>query len=277
MQPHRLLLPFLSLITLAALPVPAWAKGTVQLELVGDAQGSAMLFQEWGQTLGQAGIRNVRIRNAQETDKLGIETQGTADSPVYVVTGMIVSRDELLLPGGRFRRSETVRLAQWLKDLAERGPTAGKEEKAAFGLSAAQFQKVRIDLATPVGSTTQGMSRQAGRPEHRRPAETATETGRRRCAGVGRRQGGRRPERLRLRYGVGLRAASGRLLSGAARHRRRDGLHGGQGPAQARGLAGRLDAGEAGQRSAAGAVRVPQRERAERFGCHGVGGDRPTR
>lgn len=156
---RRRFLPLLSLITLAAFALPAWAKGTVQLELIGDAQGSAMLFQEWGQALGQAGIRNVRIRGAQETDKVGIETLGTADSPVYVVTGKILSHDELQLPGGRFRRSEAARLAQWLKDLAERGPTAGKEEKVAFGLSAAEFQKVRADLATSVGSPTQGLTR----------------------------------------------------------------------------------------------------------------------
>ncbi len=159
MPSRPLVLSFLSLITLAALPVPAWAGGTVQLELVGDAEGSAMLFQEWGQVLGQAGIRNVRIRGAQETDQVGIEVRGTAGSPIYLVTGIIVSRDELLLPGGRFRRSDMARLTQWLKDLADRGPAVGKEEKSAFGLSPAQFQKVRADLATSVGSATQGMTR----------------------------------------------------------------------------------------------------------------------
>ena len=65
---------------------------------------------------------------------MGIETQGTAQNPVYVVTGVVRSRDELLLPGGRFRRGDVTRLAQWLEHLAEYGPAMGKQEKAAFGL-----------------------------------------------------------------------------------------------------------------------------------------------
>ena len=80
------------------------------------------------------------------------------ESPIYVVTGVVRSRDELLLPGGRFRRSEVARLARWLDDLAENGPAAGKQQKAAFGLLASQFNKVREDLATPVGFATQGMT-----------------------------------------------------------------------------------------------------------------------
>jgi hypothetical protein len=110
--------------------------------------------------LGKAGIRNVRLRAATDSDNVGIETQGDADSPIYRVIGVVSSRDELLLPGGRFRRSEVGRLAQWLNDLAEHGPDARKQRKAAFGLSAAQFDRVRADLAMPVGFATQGMTGQ---------------------------------------------------------------------------------------------------------------------
>ncbi len=156
----RQLLPPLLLIGLVAAALPAWAAGTVQLELVGDMQGSAMVFQEWAQVLGKAGIRNVRIRAVEESDKAGIETQGTADNPIYVVTGIVRSGDELVLPGGRYRRADAGRLAQWLKDLAERGPNAGQEKKAAFGLTSAQFDRVREDLAAPVGFATQDMTRQ---------------------------------------------------------------------------------------------------------------------
>ncbi len=100
----------------------------------------------------------MRIRVANDSDKLGIDVQGTAENPIYVVTGIVESRDELVPPGGRYRRGDMARLAQWLKDLAERGPNARKEEKAAFGLSASQFSRVRKDLAAPVGFSTQGMT-----------------------------------------------------------------------------------------------------------------------
>ena len=173
MSSRPFLLPLLSLITLAAFAMPVWAKGTVQLELVGDEQGSALLFQEWGQTLGQAGIRNVRIRNAQETDKLGIETRGTADSPVYVVTGKIVSRDEFVASPRRaiptLRNRPPGPMAQGSGRTGAHGGRRGEGRLRAVGRS---VSKVRIDLATSVGSTTQGMSRQRS-SKKLPPAETA--------------------------------------------------------------------------------------------------------
>jgi hypothetical protein len=155
----RFLLLFLLPIGLAAFAMPACAAGTVELDLVGDMRGSALYFQEWAQLLGKAGVRNVRIRAAQDSDKVGIETQGTAQSPIYVVTGIVRSRDELVMPSGRFRPSDVGRLAQWLNDLAEHGPAAGREKKAAFGLTASQFDRIRQELAAPVGFATVGLSR----------------------------------------------------------------------------------------------------------------------
>ena len=152
MQFHRFLLP---LLLLASTATPASAAGTVQLELVGDLRGSAMLFQDWAQLLAKAGIENVRVRAIEDADKVGIETQGTGESPIYVVTGVVRSRDELVLPGGRFRRSEVGRLKEWLANLAERGPAAKQAGRSPFGLTSAQFDRIRADLATPVDFSTQ--------------------------------------------------------------------------------------------------------------------------
>lgn len=158
MQNNRVLLLGVGLLGLTSLVATARAAGTVQLELVGDAKGSAMVFQEWVQLLGKAGIRNVRIRVASDADTPGIETRGTPDQPVYVVTGVVASRDLLLLPGGRFRRGDVGRLAQWLNDVAERGPTAGNEKTVALGLTAVQLDRAKAELSAPVGFSTQGMN-----------------------------------------------------------------------------------------------------------------------
>jgi hypothetical protein len=160
MHIRRLFLPWLCLIGVLATSALARAGGTVELNLVGDAQGSALGFQEWAQALGKAGIRNVRIRSGTEDDKPGIVTEGTADKPVYVVTGIITSRNEILLPGARFKRGDVTRLAAWLKDLAEKGPAAGRKPTSPYGLSGDDFAKIRRDLATPVGFATLGMTRQ---------------------------------------------------------------------------------------------------------------------
>ena len=38
--------------------------------------------------------------------------------PLYKVTAVLGACDELIVPGGRFRRNECKRLAAWLDDLA---------------------------------------------------------------------------------------------------------------------------------------------------------------
>jgi len=160
MHVRHFLLSLLFVVGLLAAAAPARAGGTVELNLVGDAQGSAMSFQEWSQALGKAGIHNVRIRSGTEDDKPGIVTEGDAAKPVYVVTGIITSRNEILLPGARFGRGDVARLAAWRKDLADNGPAAGRKPKSPYGLSGDDFGKVRKDLATPVGFATPGMTRQ---------------------------------------------------------------------------------------------------------------------
>jgi len=148
------------------------ATGRVQLELVGDAQGSALAFQQWLQVLSRAGVKNVRIRAAQAADKVGIDVQGTAENRLYVVTGIVKSSEELLLPGGggygirtypptarRFSPRDAARLARWLDDLAKHGPEELREPRSAFGLTREQFEQVRKALARPVGFSTRGMTR----------------------------------------------------------------------------------------------------------------------
>ena len=150
----------LALLLVATIAAEANAAGRVQLQLIGDAQGAALLFQQWGQALDRAGIKNVRIRSGRSTDKVGIQSLGTEASPYYIVTGMIRSSDELVLPNGRYTRRDLARLDGWLKSLAEHGPGGPSEPvKAAFGLTPQQFQAVREDAAQPIGSSTEGISR----------------------------------------------------------------------------------------------------------------------
>jgi hypothetical protein len=156
-MPHRRILALAVALTLTATAALA-ATGQVQLELVGSDRGSPLAFQEWLQTFSRVGIKNVRLRSGQETDKPAIDVQGTPETPIYVVTGLL-SGDQVIVPGARFRRSEAKRLAEWLDDLAQRGPADRREPVAAFGLTAKQLDAVRKDLAQPIGFATQGVKR----------------------------------------------------------------------------------------------------------------------
>jgi hypothetical protein len=160
MRLHQVLIPSLVLGCLGLLASSAEARGTVHLELVGDpAGGSPLAFQEWLQALTRAGIKDARLRKAESSDKPNIEVRGSKENPIYLVTGVFGGRDEIILPGARFKRSETKQLAQWLKDLAENGPVARREPRAHFGLTESQLEDARSDLAKPVGFSTQGMNR----------------------------------------------------------------------------------------------------------------------
>lgn len=159
MSVFRIVAPLVLIAGFLTATIPAQAAGTVELTLIGQGQAASLYFQEWSQALGRAGIRNVRIRSGSENDKPSMVTEGDADRPVYLVTGVITSRNELLLPGARFRRSDVGRIATWLKDLAESGPAAGRQVKSPLGLSGNDFVKIHRDLAAIVDYSTVGMTR----------------------------------------------------------------------------------------------------------------------
>ena len=154
-----LLVPVLVAILLLAGVSPSKAAGRVQLEIVGSSRGDALVFQQWLRALSGAGIKSVRIRSGKPTDKIGIEVRGSEDSPLYVVTGVLQSNDELRLPGAKFKRSEAAKLARWLDDLAKHGPVEKRETVGAFGMTGRQFEHVRTDLSQPVDFPTENVLR----------------------------------------------------------------------------------------------------------------------
>jgi len=159
MRLHILIPSALVSLVLAATACAAPA-GQVQLEIAGEAQlGAGMSFQQWGQALSAAGVQNFRLRSAQDGDKPAIEVGGTEQMPFHKVTAVLGAGDELIVPGGRFRRSECKKLAAWLDDIAKRGPPEKRERVSAFGLTASQLQKINADLSKAVGFSTKGMSR----------------------------------------------------------------------------------------------------------------------
>ena len=152
------LTPVLALLFLSS-TVHAAPQGQVVLEITGDTQlGAGMSFQEWGRALADAGVKST-LRAGQDGDKPGLEVGGTPQAPIYKITGVIGPGDVLYLPGARFRRSESKKLAAWLDDLAKRGPPDKRERVSAFGLTGSQLEKVNADLAKTVGFSTKGVAR----------------------------------------------------------------------------------------------------------------------
>ncbi len=151
-----LVFTFVAWLTLAP---PARAAGRVELELVTESNFPASAQQQWYQLLTELKVDNLRIRKAISGDKAEISVTGTQSSPVYRVTGILKSNNELIVPGGRFSSRDRGRLAEWLKKLREEGPesTTGSREKQPFGMSPTQYAAVSSDLSRKVDFSTAGM------------------------------------------------------------------------------------------------------------------------
>lgn len=137
---------------------PRPAAGRVELVLLISPQAGLTDPQTWAKALGEAGIRQVQIRQASPADQPGIERIAPADPPLYRVTG-ILKGQEVVLPGARFGLGQVRQLARWLDELAAQGPPQERPPKTAFGLTALEFEKVHADLAKPVGFSTRGVDR----------------------------------------------------------------------------------------------------------------------
>ncbi len=131
-------------------------KGRVSLVIAAEAGAPIISYHTWSKDLGEAGVRNVRVRAGRSNDRLAIKSRGSQQMPVYDVTGIIRAGGDLLLPGARFKPGDADGVARWVKDLAELGPPQSREPKGVFGLTKSQFDRVREDLARRVNFSTQG-------------------------------------------------------------------------------------------------------------------------
>lgn len=135
------------------------AAARVELTLAAEPGAPLVAQQTWVRQLGQAGVPSVRIRQGRAGDSPAIETIGGGQSPMYRVTGVLNTRGEVVLPGGRFRSGEADRVARWLADVAEKGPPDAREPVAVMGLPQSQLDALRAELAAPVDFSTQAASR----------------------------------------------------------------------------------------------------------------------
>jgi hypothetical protein len=137
----------------------ASAKPRIELDLVTEQGFPLTGQQQWAQFLGQIEFDNLRIRQASGSEKVEVKREGSDESPLYLVTGVLTRGNQLVLPGGRFSIRDKDALTEW-KNRLLRGGAGGLEPKvrAAFGLSTEQFLAVHERLATPVGSPTKDKS-----------------------------------------------------------------------------------------------------------------------
>jgi len=112
--------------------------------------------QEWLRALQGLDVDNLRIRAANGGERAEVETIGSGATARYRVTGIILGRDELRLPGGKFTTADKARIAKWLDKLKEGGAESVTAKVAAFGLTGKQLVEIHTALAVKLKFGTAG-------------------------------------------------------------------------------------------------------------------------
>lgn len=144
----------------ACLSAPTWGPAacaaTVTVELISERGVQGTAAHEWLQLVADAGATGVRFRTAGPGDAPQIENLGDPQAPIWKLTGLINSKDELVVPRGKFTRYDRGKLRDYLADLAADGDQAIVAPRGRFGLTEPQFNAVYEDLAQPLGFSTKG-------------------------------------------------------------------------------------------------------------------------
>lgn len=134
---------------------PLASAGTVYFEVYTQRGAPLTAAQQWSRILADAGAANVTLRSAQAGDRSEIITRGAGQAAIYTVRGVLDAGNTLQVPGNRFSATETRKLADWIRTLAEEGPEiAEAAERPAFGLDSRRMQDVRDDFARRLTGST---------------------------------------------------------------------------------------------------------------------------
>jgi hypothetical protein len=139
----------------ASLALASAGIAALPIELVVATQGDAPFgaMQEWNRVLAEMDLTRVRLRGANGGDEPSVEVDALGGKSIYRVVGLLNRRDELVLPGGKFRQGDRAALKQYFEDLPKRLAEEGVE-RSFFGLTTEQFETVMLDLAKPVSEAT---------------------------------------------------------------------------------------------------------------------------
>lgn len=136
-----------------AAELPA-AEPRVHLEIGTTGIGAIEGPQQWVRALEGMSLASVRLRSAEPTDRTNVEKTGTPEAPVYHVTGLLTSNNELLLPGAKIRYGDKAGLQAWLDKITSSSDQA--EATGAFGMSDEQLVALHDRLAPALSISTRG-------------------------------------------------------------------------------------------------------------------------
>jgi hypothetical protein len=116
--------------------------------------------QRWAQLLGKLNFSRVRLRGIRPGDAPDLVASETPSGHSYRLLAVLDQREQLLLPGAAFTRSDLQQLRQYLERLREEGLENFAAKRGRFGLTVGRLQTVLEDLTQTVRLSTIGQSTQ---------------------------------------------------------------------------------------------------------------------
>ena len=127
----------------------------VDVVLLTESSGVGTQVQQWYRLFTDLKVDSLQIRGPQGNEKIEVVNLGTAQNPSYRIIGQLTSRNEIVMPNGRYKLSDRARLGDWLSSLR-----SGAAAKAAagppppFGVPPELLAAVRREFAAPIDFET---------------------------------------------------------------------------------------------------------------------------
>jgi hypothetical protein len=128
--------------------------GQLHLEVAQAERGSVDAPQRWLEELRQIPFASVRMRAARPNEAPQMDSDSRSGQSTLRVTAVLTARNELHVPGGRFRLGQRDRMLQWIEQLPIGEKSAAP---AAFGLTRQELDQVQTAVAAPVDISTKSL------------------------------------------------------------------------------------------------------------------------
>ncbi|WP_425397279.1 hypothetical protein [Aeoliella sp.] len=149
---------FLTLFVALAASLSQASDAWISIEVVTEQGVQATAQRQWIELLTDAGADDVRLRGHRAGDKPELRETGSAERPRFKLIGMLNSRGQLTLPGGKFDSRSRSKLSDYLDRLGSDGAEGVTAPRGKFGLTEKQTTVVREDLTKLLGIETKGRS-----------------------------------------------------------------------------------------------------------------------
>jgi hypothetical protein len=129
----------------------------IDLELITGGSASLTEQQKWHESLQKVKSIRFRLRQGGPRDEAKVENLGTEARPRYRVTGLVDARGKMIVPGGRFDKTETKKLEAWVQRLLDEGEDGVVSPRGAFGLTSKQLETAHKATQAIVRAETKGL------------------------------------------------------------------------------------------------------------------------